>query len=1316
MASNNINSLGYTSTNNTIRKPVYNDSFDQPAEPFECDVSAIYPASNTSILTETELENDDEEDDEEDDVEDDVEEELEVEEAINVQQAQMRKQRLQARKHDSEPQQQGALSARYLEVGTDWKPSHTQYDDADPMDEEEQQYYYQHELIHQEQQQHQHQHHQRHQQQQHLDDEPVGGIARLSTIAEVSELNSLNLTNNRHLSHRNTPPQSGQQVITRDLVLEDLYVEGQDENMDEEIRQRLLANLKPTDILGPLHETHDFKISSLTGTDPDGNPVGPRQHHHYEPERSLIREEGESFLSENALALKREYEAIFPNGAIDSERSGSDLSEDYYQDDEDDGDDFFDDDDDEPDEEEEQFYAMLDMNGGNGNMILGNNIPRKPRALAPPPGSRLPVPGAAIRQNQSPLQSTPAKHSPAPRPASVPAVSATPPPPTSRVQTSTTGLRKPMVSVKMTDPEPLITQQDSESNGMKSLGGILDGLYKEPEFDEHPEESPGAIYAAQVAKELMKEKQGVQLKPSPLSRPSMLRPPSKLPQRTVPDIDADLIQEEEEEQVEEGDEVRNALLKTYMDAPATTSGIPRAVSTRSTQVMTPPKTSSSLQTARLSARTTTTTTTTAATTSVTQASAPSSGVARSSPTPRLAHKASFPSVITSTPSSAASSPRPTTGNTAGREPLSIRTSTPTRSLSASAAKPRPMTMYSTTATERSPVVSRTASPINAARINSQRASVYEQFGRDMHAEQPPNHSASKDSLRGKVPYNGRMPSPREIPEDLVRRPSRERRKHLHYEQGVEVEEEPERQTPEAERYLVAPRKLTVRTLGSRDEHRRSDEQQGYRRSLDRERERGRDQDRELDSSVPASPRTPLSHSPRSGVSSKRSSIYGGHGSVMNGERPVPTFEESSRLLASLNQDFMEIHEKIQKRNGATSSNPPSSSARISTSKRPTISVIVGRERERDREEGPTSSRSSFDGKYPRETKPYHGRSDSFDGNDPMSPASRFAQFPTTPTTTTPRGGTFAEAIGKSKRSVIHSAPITMESGLESGHYNKTPSSTYQKEKVSHSTSNPTLRSRRMTVDPEPGRDRPHGHYRTPSYGTLGRSSSYRTSTQPSTPMVQRHSGDDRYHSGSSGQSDEFSDELPNDPRHGYSHPDQQDHYQYYDRQQPASHHQYDHYQPHQDAHRYPNHPDLQQQQQQQRRQETSNPSAHYLRQTHDELLDGPPPLPMTAVATDSSSSSGESICPAQIRPKELQFPGNVEGEMEESVTLYNRSRRYVRFEILQPNGITISPSEGVIPPGADKRLTVRVAEDRGPGRVVVELDGEWLVPFGVSFK
>lgn len=367
MASNNINNKGYTNTNNNNipRKPIYNDSFDQPAEPFECDVSAIYPASNTSLLTETELDNDDE-DDEDDELEEDIS-------SPQLQQRQLQTQRQQGlypRKDRERQQQQGALSARYLEVEADWHRQPQYDDDVDYVGQQEEQYYYQ----------------QKQPQTLHggqgnpfvshppLDDEPVGGLARLSTIAEVSELNSLNITNNRHLSHRNTPPQSGQQIITRDLVLEDLFVEGQDDNKDEEIRQRLLANLKPTDILGPLHETHDFKISSLTGTDPDGNPVGPQHHQHdrYESERSLIRGEGESDLSENALALKREYEAIFPNGAVDSERSGSDISEEYYQDEDEGEDDDFFDDDDEADEEEEEFYAMLDMNGGNnGNMILG---------------------------------------------------------------------------------------------------------------------------------------------------------------------------------------------------------------------------------------------------------------------------------------------------------------------------------------------------------------------------------------------------------------------------------------------------------------------------------------------------------------------------------------------------------------------------------------------------------------------------------------------------------------------------------------------------------------------------------------------------------------------------------------------------------------------------------------------------------------------------------------------------------------------------------------------------------------------------------
>ncbi|KAG0228023.1 hypothetical protein BGX31_006748 [Mortierella sp. GBA43] len=1277
MATNNISGKSYPSSNNNIRKPIYNDSFDQPAEPFECDVSAIYPASNTSLLTETELDNDDE--DEDDDIEDDE---------ISLHQTQplkLRPQDLHTRKHDPKlQQQQAALSARYLEAGTDWPP---QYDDGDYISEQEEQYYYQNELgsqQHQQQQQQQQQQQHHPQQgsqasqgnsyvsQQQLDDEPVGGIARLSTIAEVSELNSLNITNNRHASHRNTPPHSGQQVITRDLVLEDLYVDGQDDK-DEEMRQRLLANLKPTDILGPLHETRDFKISSLTGTDPDGNPVGPQHHHHsqYEPERSLIIQGDESDLSANALALKREFEALFPNGAIDSERSGSEGSDDdYYQDEDDDGeddDDPFSDDDEEEDEEEEQFYAMLDMGGGNGNMILGNNIPRKPRVIAPPPGSRLPVPGAG-RQNPSPSQTTPLKRSPVPRPTPPPPASAAPSPPAPPVQPAqpppvaptprappTIGLRKPMFTAKKANPAsvaPPAPPQDLEMNGTKPHGGILDDLYKEPVFDEHPEESPGAIYAAQVAKELMREKQRSQLRTTQIARPSMLKPPSRLPQRPAIDISADMMEDEVEEEEEY---VMNAPpVETHA-----TSGIPRTITgtttlTRSPSAAAPTKVpSSSLHTVT---RTTTRTTTT------TQSLSPSGVVARSSP--KLAHKSSLPSVATSTPSSAASSPRPTTGSTAGREPLSARTATPTRSLSGSASKPRPATMYST-APERSPVVSRTASPVNAVRMSSHRSSMYEQPNRDVYSDQPLKQSASRDSIRGKGTFKDAMPSPRERPDDLVRRPSYERRRNLQRGQELDVEE------ADLE-HVGTPRKLAVRTMNPREDLRRSGElQPGYRRSMDRERTR------DQDSSVPpsprtphsTSPRTPISHSPRSGFSSKRSSIYGGLG--INGDRAFPTIEEASQRLADLNQDVMDIRDKIyQKRNGSTTSNLGfSGTARMSTVKRPAAISTTGgrdREREREREEGLSSNRSSFDGKYSRDTRPQHGRSQSFDSNEPLSPGGKYG--PSTPGTSAPRGGGIAEVLGKFKRNAVHSSPPAADSGLGSSQLNKTPtSSTFPKGRMTHSTSQPLLRSRRAMGDPEPSApERPHGHQRTPSFGTLGRSASYRMATQPSTPMVQKYPGEDRYHSGgSSGQSEEFSDELPHDPRHGYSHQGQHGHYQFYDRPQPLT--QYSDHPPYQEARR-------------------------------------------------SSGSSGDSVCPAQIRPKELQFPYNVEGEMEATVTLYNRSRRYVRFEILQPRGITITPTEGVIPSGADKRLTVRVAANRGPGRVVVELDGEWLVPFGVSFK
>ncbi|KAF9940581.1 hypothetical protein BGZ67_007392 [Mortierella alpina] len=208
--------------------------------------------------------------------------------------------------------------------------------------------------------------------------------AHPSTIAEVSELPSINITNTRlHLQQRHDNMPQGPVVISGDLALEDLFVEGQDDLMNEETRQRLLANLKPTDILGPLHATHDFRLSTLTHTRYASEHV-PAQDHGQEEQKhehgqeqdqeqeqlsqeSLERADGESDLSSHALALKREYEAMFGSrGAVDSER-GSDASglmvyensEDMYKQDED-----------EEDDEDEEFYAMLDMNGGDGNMSM----------------------------------------------------------------------------------------------------------------------------------------------------------------------------------------------------------------------------------------------------------------------------------------------------------------------------------------------------------------------------------------------------------------------------------------------------------------------------------------------------------------------------------------------------------------------------------------------------------------------------------------------------------------------------------------------------------------------------------------------------------------------------------------------------------------------------------------------------------------------------------------------------------------------------------------------------------------------------------
>jgi hypothetical protein len=190
--------------------------------------------------------------------------------------------------------------------------------------------------------------------------------------------------------------------------------------------------------------------------------------------------------------------------------------------------------------------------------------------------------------------------------------------------------------------------------------------------------------------------------------------------------------------------------------------------------------------------------------------------------------------------------------------------------------------------------------------------------------------------------------------------------------------------------------------------------------------------------------------------------------------------------------------------------------------------------------------------------------------------------------------------------------------------------------------------------------------------------------------------EDRYHSGSSGQSAEFYDE-----------PAYHDQYHY-----PASANSNPYKQP--QSSMSASHRARQQQQQQQQRQLGSNQMSHHFRQAHDGSLILSDSPPFTSAMADGLEFGGAG-CPAQIRPKELRFSNSFAGEIQSTVTLSNRSNRTMLYEILRPAGISVSPSFGMIQPGRDQRLTVHLAENRGPGRVVVELDGEWLVPFGISF-
>lgn len=520
----------------------------------------------------------------------------------------------------------------------------------------------------------------------------------------------------------------------------------------------------------------------------------------------------------------------------------------------------------------------------------------------------------------------------------------------------------------------------------------------------------------------------------------------------------------------------------------------------------------------------------------------------------------------------------------------------------------------------------------------------------------------------------------ERPQELARRRSAERKRHLQRELELIEAEEAEEAAAAAEaeeKKMATPRKLSARTSSELAENRRSkDFQQSlHRRSSERERERG---------SVPTSPLSPLSPHRSGGISSKRSSLYD-----MNGERKVPSLEESCKQLAKIRQDIVELREEIyQDQPGTSFTSPTSAGPRASTAgKRPS-----GRDRDRDREAH--SRRNSLENKPQngaggRETRPQLGRSDSYHSSAPSSPEVKAST----------RRHFFGDILGKLSRNSLHvSTSGPAPSSASTSQQQSKTSPTYRKSQTPSSQSHPIKSMSRSMIDPEqPAATVP----RTPTSAYPGgrTSTTYRHSThQPMSPVASRDKQmgyEDRYHSGSSGQSAEFYDEPAYYDQYHYPTSANNNPYKQSQSSLSASHR-------------------ARQQQQQQQRQLGSNQTSHHFRQAHDGSLILSDSPPITSAMTEGMEF-GATGCPAQIRPKELRFSNSVAGEIQSTVTLSNRSNRTMHYEILRPAGISVSPSFGMIQPGRDQRLTVHLAENRGPGRVVVELDGEWLVPFGISF-
>ncbi|KAG0346618.1 hypothetical protein BG004_001239 [Podila humilis] len=855
---------------------------------------------------------------------------------------------------------------------------------------------------------------------------------------------------------------TGPVVISRDLVLEDLFVDGSNEREEEARRQELIANLKPTDILGPIHETRDFHISSLTrqrpswnASEPQGEPLNPQEAEvrqrqslddQGDPDASKesiqrcyqdsIEEALENDMDESALALKRSYERLFgPNGAVDSERSGSnvgleayDNSDDLYGaraegegDDEcEDVDDYFGQEEEEDIDEQEEYYAMMDLNGGGSNFILGNNIARKPKVIAPPPGSKLPIPRFAQTPKASSTGTT-YLSKPTPTglrpPQVVPKPSISPSPTLDRLLAETGPSILPKTELEPESESPKATAKSSS---------ILDGLWRDlQEQDDVPEQSPGAIFAAQVAAELLKEEEE---RKAGMQRTKGLRPPqvrSKLRAEVDMDTVAQNLKIESIPNTPTTTTIQPTLARprSAVSAIPTALTIPNRLQPASTQrsAIPPPKVRGALSTqpSPQSANSNTANGVNSQTSSISRlpvkqtvvtSRIPSRssvhspvGSSRGSPQPNTPTPTQSPRVPSRTQLQRDQSLTPTSSPKQSSNPLSMSTSD---------SEHRRSTLYTQDHSGGSRV--RTGNfGASALRADTTRVTTFEKNARASQATNIRPQSRHEDMEPTRRTYSPEPISRNSRRQDQEDRNLARLQRKLQLQKELQEIEEEEEKAAKAQRQRRTSTdrpKLSVRTDSRTSRTNEAElvqpldaEQQSRRQSFEKRNSVGSP----LSPLSPLSPRSPLSTRAFSPRSSMYDGFKDGHRLSRDGHL-VPTIEESYKQLAKIRQEIVELRKEVLQVSGSLTTQEDTATT-MSPSKQLTSPGYF-----------PGSRRESLDKKYfVQESQSELIRSDScHDISEPSSPEIMSTIV------ATPRRKMFGGILGKFRRNSPNSTAGT----------------------------------------------------------------------------------------------------------------------------------------------------------------------------------------------------------------------------------------------------------------------------------------------------